>query len=123
MAEQPPPSLQHTLLDVHRRSWPPNLPFPVAELQPQPEPEPEPEQLQADPARPLSPLTQELRLLDELRKIEADELGPLRSTLVDMQQSLQLLQEQVGDDSPGAAEAAADAPAAGGEAEVAWTDG
>ena len=103
MAEQPPPSLQHTLLDVHRRSWPPTLPFPVAELQPQPEPEPEPEQLQADPARPLSPLTQELRLLDELRKIEADELGPLRSTLVDMQQSLQLLQEQVGDDSPGAA--------------------
>ena len=63
MAEQPPPSLQHTLLDVHRRSWPPNLPFPVAELQePQPEPEPEPEQ-QADPGRPLSPLTQELRLI------------------------------------------------------------
>ena len=50
MAEQPPPSLQHTLLDVHRRSWPPNLPFPVAELpQPEPEPEPEPEQPQEKP--------------------------------------------------------------------------
>ena len=94
------PSLQQTLLGVHRRSWQlagmDTAPFPYAashppsprEPPPEPEPEPQPEQERTDL------LGQEFRILAELQKLEGEELEPLRGTLAAMARSLDVLENR-----------------------------
>ena len=68
------------------RTWQsaqPDAPFPYpSKLPPSPEPEPEPEPEPDD-----SVLGRELRMLEELRKLELQELEPLRGTLAAMHHS------------------------------------
>ena len=96
------PSLQQTLLGVHRRSWQlagmDSVPFPYAASHPPspretpPEPEPEPEPELAHERSDL--LGQEFRILAELQKLESEELEPLRGTLAAMARSLDVLENR-----------------------------
>eukprot|EP01043_Picozoa_sp_COSAG02_P057114 COSAG02_NODE_6881_length_3310_cov_4.296792_1_plen_419_part_00 len=99
------PSLQQTLLGVHRRSWQlagmaDHAAFPYAAKHPpspEPEPEPEPEpqpQPEPEPAVRTDLLGQEFRILEQLQKLETDELEPLRGTLAAMARSLDVLDDQ-----------------------------